>query len=353
MRSPPSRSAGWSNLVLGVDRHRLAAAHHRTSQPMAQPGLTKILFAHASSAWRSGAGCSASPAPRCASCPTTAPCAATSPTPPTGSTSRTCRWSRLSQVWVGHWPLHWGVKYPFILVASFAVLFLSYHFLVRPTLHRPAAQRPQVPSRKAHPAAPRPSPRRRRRPRIRHGTVAVAQLRGITKKFGAVTALARHRHRSARAASCWRCSAPTAPARSTAISLWLGLIEADAGEVTLLGGSPQDIERRRGLGVMMQDVEMPKELRVRELVALASSYYDDPLAVDETLRRAGITQLADRPYGKLSGGQKRQAQFAVAICGRPQRAVPRRAHGGTRRPGARGALEQRSPRCSPTAAPSC
>ena len=37
------------------------------------------------------------------------------------------------QVWVGHWPLHWSVKYPLILVASFAVLFLSYHYFVRPT----------------------------------------------------------------------------------------------------------------------------------------------------------------------------------------------------------------------------
>src|SRR4029078_12734458 len=37
-------------------------------------------------------------------------------------------------VWVGHWPLHWGIKYPFILVVGFAVLFLSYHFLVRPTV---------------------------------------------------------------------------------------------------------------------------------------------------------------------------------------------------------------------------
>ena len=31
-----------------------------------------------------------------------------------------------------------------------------------------------------------------------------------------------------------------------------------------------------------------------------------------------ITQLANRPYGKLSGGQKRQVQFALAICGRPR-----------------------------------
>jgi ABC-type multidrug transport system ATPase subunit len=111
---------------------------------------------------------------------------------------------------------------------------------------------------------------------------------------------------------------PNGAGKSTAISLWLGLIEPDAGVVTLLGGEPQDIARRRGLGVMMQAVEMPKELRARELVALASSYYDNPLEVDETLRRAGITQFADRPYGKLSGGQKRQAQFAVAICGRPK-----------------------------------
>jgi ABC-type multidrug transport system ATPase subunit len=100
--------------------------------------------------------------------------------------------------------------------------------------------------------------------------------------------------------------------------LWLGHTEPDSGRVTLLGGSPLDIQRRRGLGVMMQEVEMYKELKVRELVTLASSYYRDPMPLAETLRRAGIAALADKPYGKLSGGQKRQAQFAVAICGRPR-----------------------------------
>ena len=70
--------------------------------------------------------------------------------------------------------------------------------------------------------------------------------------------------------------------------------------------------------MMLQDVELPKELRVRELVRLASSYYSDPLPVEETLRRAGVTAFAHRPYGKLSGGQKRLAQFALAICGQPR-----------------------------------
>ena len=215
------------------------------------------------------------------------------------------------QVWVGHWPLHWSVKYPFILVASFVVLFLSYHFLVRHTfigqlLNGRKVRRGGAPKGDAGP------------PQRDAGTgSSVAALRSITKRFGTNTALA--------GIDIELCPGellavlgPNGAGKTTAINLWLGLIEADAGEVTLLGGSPQDVDRRRGLGVMMQDVEMYKDLRVRELIALASSYYTHPLSVEETLRRAGIGDLADRRYGKLSGGQKRQAQFAVAICGRPK-----------------------------------
>lgn len=37
------------------------------------------------------------------------------------------------QVWVSTWPLHWGIKFPSILLVSLALLLLSYHFLVRST----------------------------------------------------------------------------------------------------------------------------------------------------------------------------------------------------------------------------
>jgi peptidoglycan/LPS O-acetylase OafA/YrhL len=37
------------------------------------------------------------------------------------------------QVVVGHWLLHWTVKFPLVMVASLAVLFVSYHYLVRAT----------------------------------------------------------------------------------------------------------------------------------------------------------------------------------------------------------------------------
>jgi ABC-type multidrug transport system ATPase subunit/peptidoglycan/LPS O-acetylase OafA/YrhL len=218
------------------------------------------------------------------------------------------------QVWVGHWPLHWSVKYPFILVASFAVLFLSYHFLVRPSFIG------QLLNGRKHPLRQPKLPAATQISAATHALDArapVAELRAITKKFGTTTALSGI-DIELRPGELLALLGPNGAGKTTAISLWLGLTEPDSGQVTLLGGSPLDVQRRRGLGVMMQEVEMYKELKVRELIALSSSYYRDPMPIEETLRRAGITALADKPYGKLSGGQKRQAQFAVAICGRPR-----------------------------------
>ena len=219
-------------------------------------------------------------------------------------------------VWVGQWPVSWMLKYPFILVVSFAVLFGSYHLLVRHSFIGQLLNGRKYPWRKPklEPVAPQATVAP---PAGTDGRGPVAELRAITKKYGTTVAL-NDVNIDLRPGELLAVLGPNGAGKTTAISLWLGLTEADSGEVTLLGGSPLDIERRRGLGVMMQDVEMYKELRVRELITLASSYYAQPLAVDETLRRAGITALANRPYGKLSGGQKRQTQFAVAICGRPR-----------------------------------
>jgi ABC-type multidrug transport system ATPase subunit len=69
---------------------------------------------------------------------------------------------------------------------------------------------------------------------------------------------------------------------------------------------------------MMQEVALPATMRARDLIDLTSSYYQSPFSVRETLELTRTTELADRPCGKLSAGQKRQVQFALAICGRPR-----------------------------------
>jgi ABC-2 type transport system ATP-binding protein len=106
--------------------------------------------------------------------------------------------------------------------------------------------------------------------------------------------------------------------KSTAISILLGLVAPDAGKATLFDGPPQSIAARRQVGVMMQEVYLAPELRVREQIDLVASYYPDPLAPEAAMELTHIGALARRPYGKLSSGQKRQVQLAMALCGRPR-----------------------------------
>jgi len=106
--------------------------------------------------------------------------------------------------------------------------------------------------------------------------------------------------------------------KTTAISLLLGLQQPDDGAAFLFGRSPLDIEARREIGVMMQEAALVSELRVREQIELVASYYPDPMMPAAAMQLTHTESLAERPYGKLSGGQKRQVQFALAICGRPR-----------------------------------
>src|SRR5690606_13481021 len=140
------------------------------------------------------------------------------------------------QVWVGHWPLHWSLKYPFILATSLALLFASYHWLVRPTLigqllNGRRARRGTGNAPLPEPPAPAPRPTCR----TSHDAAPVASLQGISRSFGGVTALDRL-DLQLRRGELLALLGPNGAGKTTAISLWLGLLEPDAGTVDLLGG---------------------------------------------------------------------------------------------------------------------
>ena len=106
--------------------------------------------------------------------------------------------------------------------------------------------------------------------------------------------------------------------KSTAVSVMLGLVQAEQGEASLLGQPPLSMDARRRTGVMLQSTALPDTLKVGELLAMTRGYYAQPLSVADCVAMAGLEGLLDRRYGKLSGGQQRRVQFAMAICGRPQ-----------------------------------
>ena len=145
----------------------------------------------------------------------------------------------------------------------------------------------------------------------------LAQLSGATKRFDKIVALDQI-NMQVRPGELLAVLGPNGAGKTTAISLLLGLHQPDSGTALLFGRSPELVETRRRVGVMMQEVTLATELRVREHVALVSSYYPNPLPLDAVIKMTGTTELASRFYGKLSGGQKRQAQFAMAVCGRPR-----------------------------------
>jgi ABC-2 type transport system ATP-binding protein len=102
------------------------------------------------------------------------------------------------------------------------------------------------------------------------------------------------------------------------VSLLLGLQRADGGRAELFGLDPQSLAARRRIGVMLQEAALQQSLRVDELIRLTMSYYPRPREFGEIALLAGIEELLPRRYGKLSGGQKRRVQFALAICGNPE-----------------------------------
>jgi ABC-type multidrug transport system ATPase subunit/fucose 4-O-acetylase-like acetyltransferase len=211
------------------------------------------------------------------------------------------------QMIVLKWNLHWGIKFPLIIGAALALLLLSYHYLVRNTYigeilngrrHKHADATPD-------------------RTTSQTDGPVIAELSGVRKRYGTTVALDGV-DLQIRSGELLAFLGPNGAGKSTAISCLLGLQDPDSGTVTVLGGSPHAIESRRHVGAMLQNVELPAELRVHELIDLSCSYYAAPMPVDEVMRLTFTASIANRPYAKLSGGQKRLVQFAIALCGRPK-----------------------------------
>jgi len=150
-----------------------------------------------------------------------------------------------------------------------------------------------------------------------HNHEPIARLDGAIKRYGPLTALDGANLQLQRG-ELLALLGPNGAGKTTAIGLLLGLLRADAGTVQLFGQDPQQIEARRRIGVMLQNAELPPTLRVGELLRLTASYYPAPRTALEAAELAGVSDLLKRPYAKLSGGQQRRVQFALALCGRPE-----------------------------------
>ncbi len=113
---------------------------------------------------------------------------------------------------------------------------------------------------------------------------------------------------------------PNGAGKTTTVEILEGYRRRSAGEVSVLGIDPSHAtpEWRSRVGVVLQECRLPSLLTVREALQMYAGYYPSPRPVDETIALVGLTEQADQRAGKLSGGQQRRLDVALALIGDPE-----------------------------------
>lgn len=106
--------------------------------------------------------------------------------------------------------------------------------------------------------------------------------------------------------------------KTSLIKCALGLENISSGYLQTMGHKPGSLAAKQQTGVILQDADLPDLLTVKEHIQLFASYYPKSFSLAETIDMCGLGSFAHKAYKKLSGGQKRRAQFALAIVGNPQ-----------------------------------
>ncbi len=113
---------------------------------------------------------------------------------------------------------------------------------------------------------------------------------------------------------------PNGAGKTTVVEILEGYRPRDAGEVRVLGVDPARATRewRGRLGIVLQECNLTPQLTVRESLAMYAGYFTAPRDVDETVELVGLGEKSGERVGRLSGGQRRRVDVALALVGDPE-----------------------------------
>jgi ABC-2 type transport system ATP-binding protein len=148
--------------------------------------------------------------------------------------------------------------------------------------------------------------------------VSAVVVEGLAKSYGAVEAV-RGVSFAVQPGEVFALLGPNGAGKTTTLSVLEGYTGRDAGRVEVLGTDPAAGGRalRRRVGIVLQDIAVQPHLTVREAVTRTAGYYPRPRDVDEVIALVGLGSQAATRVRRLSGGQQRRLDLALAVVGRP------------------------------------
>ncbi len=147
----------------------------------------------------------------------------------------------------------------------------------------------------------------------------VITVRGLRMSYGSLDAV-RGIDLEVHAGEVFAFLGPNGAGKTTTVEILEGFRLRTAGEVSVLGEDPARAggRWRARIGVVLQESEPEPELTAEECLALYAGYYPRPRPVHETLEIVGLADQASSRCGRLSGGQRRRLDVALALIGDPE-----------------------------------
>jgi ABC-2 type transport system ATP-binding protein len=143
-------------------------------------------------------------------------------------------------------------------------------------------------------------------------------INGLTKSYGPVKAVAGVTLRI-EYGEVFALLGPNGAGKTTTVEILEGYRRRDGGDVSVLGLDPghQRAKLKPRIGIVLQSTGVDRYLTVRETIAMYSGYYPHPRPVDDVIDVVGLAEKRNSRVVKLSGGQQRRLDVAIALAGDP------------------------------------